>query len=51
MTLIAFIFQILGMFAAVFLASIGVGFGLRLGLGKPLSRTELERRKDLGKPF
>ena len=50
--MLAFIFQILGMATAVFLVAMGIGLGLRLGMGRPArSPTELERRKDLGRPF
>ena len=52
MLIISLIFQFVGMLAVIFLGCVAIGYGLRLGLGQPVrSPTELERRKDLGKPF
>ena len=50
MTLIAFIFQIIGMATTVFLVAMGIGLGLRLGLGRPDYRRP-DQRKDKGVPF
>lgn len=49
MTLMAFIFQILGMGTAVFLVAMGIGLGLRIGLGRPVRSPD--ERKDKGRPF